>query len=59
MLCQESVQVNPNFVMFFGAVLMFIAAAMMVGQKEWIMLGVTLPIWLAVLGVWVYRRRNS
>lgn len=49
---------NPNFVMFFSAVLMFIAAAMMVGQKQWTMLAVVLPIWLLVLGVWLYRRRT-
>ncbi len=49
---------NPNFVMFFSSVLMFIAAAMMVGQKEWTMLAVVLPVWLVILGIWLYRRQT-
>ncbi|WP_186349816.1 hypothetical protein [Gordonia spumicola] len=49
---------NPRFVMMFSCVLMFIAAAMMVGQKEWTMLAIVVPVWLAVVGVWVYRQRT-
>ena len=47
---------NPNFVMFFSSVLMFIAAAMMVGQKQWTMLVIVLPIWLVILAVWWFRQ---
>jgi hypothetical protein len=50
--------VNPTFVMLFSGVLMIIAAAMMVGQEQWTMLAVVLPIWLVILGIWLYRRQT-
>lgn len=49
---------NPTFVMLFSGVLMIIAAAMMVGQEQWTMLAVVLPIWLVILGIWLYRRQT-
>ncbi|EGD57056.1 hypothetical protein [Gordonia neofelifaecis] len=48
---------NPRIVMMLSAVLMIIASGMMVGQREWVMLAVVLPIWLIILGVWWYRQR--
>ena len=49
---------NPKFVMAFSSVLMIIAAAMMVGQQQWTMLAILLPIWLLILGIWLYRQRS-
>ncbi|WFN91685.1 hypothetical protein ACK8HH_12260 [Gordonia sp. LUNF6] len=44
--------------MLFSGVLMIIALGLMVGQKQWVMLAVVLPIWLIILGVWWYRQRS-
>ncbi|WP_448221444.1 hypothetical protein [Gordonia iterans] len=48
---------SPKFVMVFSSVLMVIAAAMMVGQQQWTMLAILLPVWLLILGFWLYRQR--
>ncbi|WP_231650260.1 hypothetical protein [Gordonia sihwensis] len=44
--------------MLFSGVLMIIALGLMVGQKQWVMLAVVLPIWLIILGVWWHRQRS-
>ncbi|MDR2279999.1 MULTISPECIES: hypothetical protein [Gordonia] len=49
---------NPRFLIFFACVLMFVACAMMVGQQQWMMLAIAVPVWLAILGFWVYRQRT-
>ncbi len=51
-------RVNPRFLIFFACVLMFVACAMMVGQQQWMMLAIAVPVWLAILGFWVYRQRT-
>ena len=49
---------NPKLIMTLSGVLMIIAAGMMVGQGEWTMMAVVLPIWFAILGFWWYRERT-
>lgn len=45
-------------IMILSGVLMVVAAGMMVGQQEWTMLAVVLPIWLLLVGLWWYRNRG-
>lgn len=49
---------SPNFVAIFSSVLMVIAAAMMIGQRQWTMLAIVLPLWLVLLAIWWYRRQT-
>ncbi|MCF8589440.1 hypothetical protein L5G28_14720 [Gordonia sp. HY285] len=49
---------SPKIVMLVSGVLMLIAAGMMAGQGEWLMFGIVVPIWLVVLGAWLYRERT-
>ena len=49
---------SPKIVMLVSGVLMLIAAGMMVGQGEWTMFAIVIPIWLAILAFWLYRERT-
>ncbi|MCF8570924.1 hypothetical protein L5G32_11670 [Gordonia sp. HY002] len=49
---------SPKVVALISGVLMVIAAVMMISQGAWLMFGVVVPIWLIVLGAWLYRERT-